>query len=98
MKQYYKTPVGNFVEFSDSYDGPIPSNFVEIDFETYSKGPQTCTSPESTTDERVAVLEAENARLLKNKKLMDAQITAMTDRNDFMEECIAEMATLVYTA
>ena len=28
--------------------------------------------------------------------LKDAQIQAMTDRNDFIEECLAEMATLLY--
>lgn len=38
----------------------------------------------------LAELEAEN-------KLLKAQVLAMSDRNDFMEECIAEMATLVYT-
>lgn len=34
-------------------------------------------------------LEAEN-------KLLKAQLKAQTERSDFLEDCIAEMATIVY--
>lgn len=43
-----------------------------------------------TDTERILQLESE-------KKLLKAQIQALSDRNDFMEDCIAEMATIVYT-
>lgn len=42
-----------------------------------------------TTDERVAKLEAEN-------KLLREQVNAQADQAEFYEECIAEMATIVY--
>ena len=42
-----------------------------------------------TDTERILQLESE-------KKLLTAQIQALSDRNDFMEDCIAEMATIVY--
>lgn len=40
-------------------------------------------------EDRIAQLEIE-------KKLLTAQVQALSDRNDFMEDCIAEMAALVY--
>ena len=48
-------------------------------------------SPEvkPTDAERISKLESE-------KKLLTAQVQALSDRNDFMEDCIAEMATIVY--
>ena len=42
-----------------------------------------------TDAERISQLESE-------KKLLTAQIQALSDRNDFVEDCIAEMATIVY--
>ena len=42
-----------------------------------------------TDTERILQLENE-------KKLLAAQVQALSDRNDFMEDCIAEMATIVY--
>ena len=42
-----------------------------------------------TDAERISQLENE-------KKLLTAQVQALSDRNDFMEDCIAEMATIVY--
>lgn len=49
------------------------------------------TPPEikPTDAERISQLESE-------KKLLTAQLRALSDRNDFMEDCIAEMATIVY--
>lgn len=45
--------------------------------------------PVPATAKTNAELEAENV-------LLKAQIQAISDRNDFMEDCIAEMATVVY--
>ena len=46
-------------------------------------------TPAPTTDEQIAAILAEN-------KLLKAQIQAQTDRNDFIEDCIAEMAMQIY--
>lgn len=45
--------------------------------------------PVPATAKTNAELEAENV-------LLKAQIQAISDRNDFVEDCIAEMATVVY--
>lgn len=45
--------------------------------------------PEPTTEERVASLEAEN-------KLLKEQVSAQADQAEFYEDCIAEMAAVVY--
>ena len=42
-----------------------------------------------TDAERILQLESE-------KKLLTAQVQALSDRNDFVEDCIAEMAAIVY--
>ena len=42
-----------------------------------------------TDAERILQLESE-------KKLLTAQVQALSDRDDFMGDCIAEMATIVY--
>lgn len=44
---------------------------------------------EPSQAERLAALEAENT-------LLKAQVAAQSDQMDFYEECIAEMATVVY--
>lgn len=46
-------------------------------------------APPPTIDERVATLESEN-------NLLKQQIKAASDQNDFLEDCIAEMAGIVY--
>ena len=46
-------------------------------------------APPPTIDERVATLESEN-------DLLKQQIKAASDQNDFLEDCIAEMAGIVY--
>lgn len=52
--------------------------------EAYSPPP-----PPPTTDERIAALESENA-------MLKAQVSAQSDQMDFYEDCIAEMAAVVY--
>lgn len=51
--------------------------------------PDPDLEPTPTTDERVAALENENA-------MLKAQVSAQSDQMDFYEDCIAEMATVVY--
>nr|DAJ11429.1 MAG TPA: JAKMIP CC3 domain [Caudoviricetes sp.] len=52
--------------------------------DTYSPPP-----PPPTIDERVTTLESEN-------DLLKQQLKAASDQNDFLEDCIAEMAEIVY--
>lgn len=52
--------------------------------DTYSPPP-----PPPTTEERVTALESEN-------DLLKQQIKAASDQNDFLEDCISEMAGIVY--
>ena len=46
-------------------------------------------APPPTIDERVTTLEADN-------DLLKQQLKAASDQNDFLENCIAEMAEIVY--
>lgn len=52
--------------------------------DTYSPPP-----PPPTIDERVTTLESEN-------DLLKQQVKAASDQNEFLEDCIAEMAAIVY--
>lgn len=45
--------------------------------------------PEPTPEERISALEEENS-------MLRAQISAQSDQMDFYEDCIAEMAMVVY--
>lgn len=42
-------------------------------------------------------LQKQNEQLVKENELLKAQIKAQSDRSDFMEDCIAEMAMQVYS-
>jgi hypothetical protein len=50
---------------------------------------ETAPSQQPTVDERVTELEAENA-------MLKAQINAQSEQIDFYEDCIVEMAAVVY--
>ena len=64
--------------------------------------PVECTSEEIQAQEDANQTEPtpsipEEVEALKNENfLLKAQIQAMSDRNDFIEDCIAEMAMQVY--
>lgn len=45
--------------------------------------------PPPTIDERVTTLESDN-------NLLKQQLKAASDQNEFLEDCIAEMAEIVY--
>lgn len=64
--------------------GALPAYDGAAIGEKYSPPP-----PPPTTDERVAKLESEN-------KLLREQVSAQADQAEFYEECIAEMAAIVY--
>ncbi len=57
--------------------------------EAYQASLPEPVEPPPTTEERVAALEAEN-------KLLKEQVSAQADQAEFYEDCIAEMATVVY--
>lgn len=46
-------------------------------------------APPPTIDERVTTLESDN-------NLLKQQLKAASDQNEFLEDCIAEMAEIVY--
>ena len=72
---------------SEAPDDVAQGMVYDVSTGTFSEPVQPVPKPEPPTNNELA---AEN-------KLLKAQVVAMSDRNDFMEECIAEMATLVYT-
>ena len=63
-----------------SYDGASIGTAYE---------PPAPPDPAPTTEDRVATMEAEN-------KTLKAQVSAQSEQMDFYEECIAEMASVVY--
>lgn len=75
------------VEAQAAWDEEIP---IQI-YVPYTQEELDHMEPEvkPTDAERISKLESE-------KKLLTAQVQALSDRNDFMEDCIAEMATIVY--
>ena len=64
--------------------GAVPSYDGAAIGDTYSP-----PAPPPTIDERVTTLESDNA-------LLKQQLKAASDQNDFLEDCIAEMAGIVY--
>ena len=76
----------------------IPDTFPFVDLEvdghtvtamTAGTVPEPEPEPEPTAEERIAALETEN-------HLLNQQIAALTDQNDFQEELIVELAGVVY--
>lgn len=53
---------------------------------------------EALLQEAINVEEEENRipDLLESKKILEAQVSAQADQMDFYEECIVEMAEIIY--
>lgn len=49
-----------------------------------------------TMEAKIIRIQTENERLRRANDILKAQIQAQSDRSDFVEDCIAEMATMVY--
>ena len=79
-----------FVVVSRGDDGAVTVTPDTDAWEAW-KSEQAAKEPStpSTLDDKVAALEAEN-------KLLRAQMSAQSDQLDFYEDCIAEMAAVVY--
>ena len=81
---------GGFVVLSRGDDGAVTVTPDETAWEAW-KAERAAKEPAtpSTLDDKVAALEAEN-------KTLKAQVSAQSDQLDFYEDCIAEMAAVVY--
>lgn len=77
---WIQVPAGMPVIIGDTYDGTM----------FYSKDGELRVTPETKVMQN-HIKELENDNILKT-----AQIQALSDRNDFLEDCIAEMAGMVY--
>lgn len=81
-------------------DMEIPSSFPYVDIEVENgvvvkmtplpvPEPEPEPEPQPTIDDRVTALESDN-------NLLKQQLKAASDQNEFLENCIAEMAGIVY--
>lgn len=76
------------VEAKHAWDEEIPIQIYHLyTQEELDKMEEERNKP--SQEDRIAQLESE-------KKLLTAQVQSLSDRNDFIEDCIAEMAALVY--
>ena len=82
--------------------GPLMTDGGAYRYKLVNGKPVECTSEEIQEQETANQPEPtpsipEEVEALKNENfLLKAQIQAMSDRNDFIEDCIAEMAMQVY--
>lgn len=84
--RYYKFVVNSITVGVSEYEGILNMEGAkEITKDQYISLGGTLSNPSVTVEE----LQQEN-------KLLKAQIQAQTERSDFIEDCIAEMATQVY--
>ena len=74
-------------------------NVYKFEQSKYDDGWQICIFTKSVDmlkaeemQEQLKNLKAQN----EEKTLLKAQIKALSDRNDFLEDCVAEMASIVY--
>ena len=75
------------------YDGAVP-RYKLVDGKVVER-----TAEEIETDKAKLpkpVIPKTNAELEQENKLLKAQLNAATERSDFIEDCIAEMAMQVY--
>ena len=72
----------------DGSTPPVVTSWTPLPIPEPEPDPEP-TPSSTTTEERVAALESEN-------KTLKAQVSAQSEQMDFYEECIAEMASVVY--
>ena len=88
MKYFYKSMVGDMVTGLTSSPYPIRvKGLIPITEEEFNQ-----LTPQMGTPRMENPLE----ELQKENKMLKAQLQAQVDRSDFIEDCIAEMATVVY--
>ena len=80
--------ITNIIVLQDGAD-PAAHGALQLPEGKWIGDQYTEPSTPPTLDDKVAALEAEN-------KLLRAQMSAQSDQLDFYEDCIAEMAAVVY--
>lgn len=88
VEKWYGT---QFAALCKEVPDDVEPNYV-YDPETDSYKPPVVEdppAPDPTLDERVTTLESDN-------NLLKQQLKAASDQNEFLEDCIAEMAEIVY--
>ena len=60
----------------------------------YEKTPELLRQEQEQIENEI--LRTENVNLQAENKLLKAQVQAQSERADFVEDCLAEMASLVY--
>lgn len=83
-QNWYLVPTGMIIDIGDTFDG---NAFYDPD------GNLRFTKDTSYVQENVDKLQSD---VESDITLKNAQIKALSDRNDFLEDCIAEMACVVY--
>lgn len=89
---WYMNPLSSAISINRNAlpDGDITQyKYINNEFIYDPRSEPEPAIPTPTAEERISELESD-------KKLMDAQIQALSARNDFLEDCIAEMATIIY--
>ena len=84
--------LAGFVDITVEEGAVTACTWNEDAYQAYIAGlpdPEPAPEPEPTADERISALEAEN-------HLLNQQVEALTDQNDFQEELIVELANIVY--
>ena len=80
---------GGFVTIEVNDNTVTACTWNEEAYQAYVASLPEPPDPEPTDSERLAALEEENT-------LLKAQVSAQSDQMDFYEDCIAEMAAVVY--
>lgn len=75
------------------YDGAIP-RYKLVDGKVVERTAEEIEADKSKLPK--PVIPKTNAELEQENKLLKAQLNAATERSDFIEDCIAEMAMQVY--
>ena len=80
---------------AEEFEGAVPCGDLPVavgdtyDGSDFYRGGEKLDSP-------LALAQQEAKALKEDIPMLKAQIQAISDRNDFVEDCIAEMATVVY--
>lgn len=87
-----------FVTIAEQSDGTVMVTPNTAAWEAWkaAEAAKPKPEPEPTIEEKLAALEQENKQLKEDAKLLRAQVDAQTEQIEFYDDCIAEMAAVVY--
>ena len=84
----------NYIQrFAPLYDGAVP-RYKLVDGKVVERTAEEIEADKAKLPK--PVIPKTNAELEQENKLLKAQLNAATERSDFIEDCIAEMAVQVY--